>query len=139
MTIKEMFSAENMKQFLSYFGVGGASALVEWAVFTVLETRLNTPYLLATLIAFVFSTTANWILGRLFTFRKSSYREKRLKEAALVFLVSGVGLIFNLLLMYLFVDMIGMNTHLLKTCAKILATGIVFLWNFLSRKLWIYK
>ncbi len=134
-----MFSVENIKQFLSYFGVGGTSALVEWVVFTLFETQLNTPYLIATLIAFVFSTTANWILGRLFTFRKSKYNKTRLKEAALVFLVSAVGLAFNLLLMFLFVDMIGMNTHLLKTGAKILATGIVFLWNFLSRKLWIYK
>lgn len=42
-------------------------------------------------------------------------------------------------LMYLFVSVLGMKTDLLKTAAKILATGIVFIWNYLSRKLWIYK
>lgn len=137
--MRQLFTAKNIRQFLSYFGVGGVSALVEWAMFTLLETVLGLPYLLATVLAFFVSTTANWILGRIFTFRESSYQGKRLKEAALVFLVSAVGLGFNLLLMYLFVDVVGMNTHLLKTAAKILSTGIVFLWNFFSRKLWIYR
>ena len=135
----KMFSKKNIKQFLSYFGVGGVSALVEWAVFSLLEYLFDMPYLLATILAFIFSTTTNWFLGRTFTFRESAYKEKRGKEIFLVFLVSAIGLGFNLLLMYLFVDVIGMNTNWLKTVAKILSTGIVFIWNFLSRKLWIYK
>ena len=135
----KMFSKKNIKQFLSYFGVGGVSALVEWAVFSLLEYLFDMPYLLATILAFIFSTTTNWFLGRTFTFRESAYKEKRGKEIFLVFLVSAIGLGFNLLLMYLFVDVIGMNTNLLKTVAKILSTGIVFIWNFLSRKLWIYR
>ena len=135
----KMFSKKNIRQFLSYFGVGGVSALVEWAVFSLLEYLFDMPYLLATILAFIFSTTTNWFLGRTFTFRESAYKEKRGKEIFLVFLVSAIGLGFNLLLMYLFVDVIGMNTNLLKTIAKILSTGIVFIWNFLSRKLWIYK
>ena len=135
----KMFSKKNIRQFLSYFGVGGVSALVEWAVFSLLEYLFDMPYLLATILAFIFSTTTNWFLGRTFTFRESAYKEKRGKEIFLVFLVSAIGLGFNLLLMYLFVDVIGMNTNLLKTIAKILSTGIVFIWNFLSRKLWIYR
>lgn len=135
----KMLTAKGIKQFLSYFGVGGVSALVEWAVFSLLEYLLDMPYLLATILAFIFSTTTNWFLGRTFTFKESAYKDKKAKEIFLVFLVSAIGLGFNLLLMYLFVDVFGMNTNLLKTIAKILSTGIVFIWNFLSRKLWIYK
>lgn len=134
-----IFSSKNVKQFLSYFGVGGVSALVEWGVFSLLEYLLNMPYLVAAIFAFIVSTTTNWYLGRIFIFKVSSYTDKRTKELFLVFLVSAIGLGFNLLLMYLFVDVIGMNTNLLKTIAKVLATGIVFIWNYLSRKLWIYK
>ena len=137
--MKQLLTAENLKQFLSYFGVGGVSALVEWAVFSLLESGLGLPYLLATVLAFLVSTTVNWLLGRTFTFRQSAYTEKRGKEALLVFLVSGIGLLFNLLLMALFVEVFGLNTHLLKTVAKILSTGIVFLWNFCARKFWIYR
>ena len=135
----KMLTAKGIKQFLSYFGVGGVSALVEWAVFSLLEYLLDMPYLLATILAFIFSTTTNWFLGRTFTFKESAYKDKKAKEIFLVFLVSAIGLGFNLLLMYLFVDVFGMNTNLLKTIAKILSTGIVFIWNFLSRKLWIYR
>lgn len=135
----KMLTSKGIKQFLSYFGVGGISALVEWAVFSLLEYLLDMPYLLATILAFIFSTTTNWFLGRTFTFKESAYKDKKAKEIFLVFLVSAIGLGFNLLLMYLFVDVFGMNTNLLKTIAKILSTGIVFIWNFLSRKLWIYR
>lgn len=137
--MKKLFSPKNIRQFLSYFGVGGASALVEWAVFSLLEYLLDLPYLAATALAFLFSTTANWFLGRTFTFRDSAYQNRRGKELALVFLVSGVGLGFNMLLMYLFVSVLGMDTNLLKTAAKVMSTGIVFAWNFLARKFLIYR
>ena len=91
------------------------------------------------MIAFVVATFANWYLGSIFTFKNSAYKNQKTKEISLVFLVSAIGLGFNLLLMYLFVDVVGMNAGLLKTAAKILATGIVFIWNYLSRKLWVYR
>ena len=137
--MKGLFSSKSVKQFISYFCVGGVSALVEWIVFSLLEYLLDVPYLLATILAFLVSTTANWFLGRTFTFKDSAYQEKKEKEAFLVFLVSAIGLAFNLILMYLFVELFGMDTNLLKTAAKILATGLVFIWNFLSRKYWIYR
>ena len=137
--MQKLLSAKTVRQFLSYFCVGGVAALVEWSVFSLLEYLLDLQYLLATVLAFLVSTMVNWILGRTFTFKNSAYQRKKTKEAVLVFAVSAVGLVFNLLLMVLFVDVIGMNTNFLKTLAKILATGIVFIWNFLSRKLWIYK
>lgn len=136
--MSNIFSSKNIKQFLSYFGVGGAAALVEWATFFLMD-RIGVPYLIATIIAFIVATFVNWYLGRAFTFRDSAYKNKKGKEIILVFFVSAIGLGFNLLLMYLFVDVIGMNTNLLKTVAKVIATGIVFIWNFLSRKLWIYN
>ena len=137
--MQNLLSAKTVRQFLSYFCVGGVAALVEWSVFSLLEYLLDLPYLLATVLAFLVSTTVNWILGRTFTFKNSTYQKKKTKEAFLVFAVSAVGLVFNLLLMVLFVDVIGMSTNFLKTVAKVLATGIVFIWNYLSRKLWIYK
>ena len=54
----KMLTSKGIKQFLSYFGVGGVSALVEWAVFSLLEYLLDMPYLLATILAFIFSTTS---------------------------------------------------------------------------------
>ena len=134
-----MFDKKNIKQFFSYFCVGGVSALVEWTLFFLIEYFWNLQYLLAVFISFIFSTTVNYFLGRTFTFKSSSYEKKKVKEFLFVFGVSALGLLFNFILMYIFVDIVGMNTNLLKTVAKICSTGIVFLWNFLSRKFLIYK
>lgn len=137
--MRQIFSSKSMRQFFSYFGVGGISALVEWTVFSALEYLLDLPYLLATVMAFFVSTATNWFLGRKFTFKDSGYKGKKLTEIVLVFFVSAIGLVFNLALMYMFVSVLKMNTNLLKSVAKVLSTGIVFIWNFLSRKLWIYR
>lgn len=129
-----------MRQFLSYFGVGGVSAIVEWAVFSFLIYYFNIPYMFAATFSFVVSTTTNWYLGKKITFKESkAYKGKTSKEVFLVFFVSAIGLGFNLILMYWFVDILGMASNMLKTVAKIVSTGIVFMWNYLSRKLWVYK
>lgn len=134
-----LITSKNVRQFLSYFAVGGASAVVEWVIFFLLGRLLTLPYLSATALAFVFSTTANWFLGRTFTFRGADLGKNKSKEILQVFGVSAIGLLGNLALMYVFVSVLGMNTELLKTTAKILSTGIVFIWNFLIRKFWIYR
>jgi len=129
-----------VRQFVSYFFVGGVAAMVEWVLFTLFANVLNIHYIFATCLAFIFSTSANWILGRLWAFRDNkSYENKRVKEIFLVFTVSTVGLLFNMGLMFLFVTVLGLDSAVLKTVSKIAATGIVFFWNFLVRRYLIYK
>lgn len=137
--MRRLFSRKSMRQFISYFWVGGTAALVEWCSFFLLTHFAGMQYLVATVTAFILSTTVNWVLGRVFTFRNSLYANRRLQELLLVFTVSAIGLGFNLVLMFLFVDVLRMQTDFLKTVAKIVATGIVFVWNFLARKMFIYK
>ena len=121
-------SRDNIKQFISYFFVGGVAAIVEWVMFFVFANVLNVHYFVSTVIAFIFSTTANWILGRITTFKdNTSYKDKKAKEAVLIFVVSAIGLVFNLILMYLFVTVFGFNGKIGSTCSKIAATGIVFI------------
>ena len=137
--MKKFLSELNIRQFLSYFVVGGIAALTEWIGFFLLVSFTTMPYLAATVIAFLVSTTVNWYLGRTFTFKNSRYNENKVKEIFLVFLVSAVGLGLNLVLMYIFVTGLDMSTTLLKTTAKIISTGLAFAWNYLSRKIFIYK
>lgn len=129
-----------IRQFLSYFCVGGIAAIVEWVMFALFANALGINYIVSTVAAFFFSTTVNLILGKLWTFRDSHvYNDNRKTETILVFGVSAVGLFFNMALMYLFVSVMRMDTAMLKTLSKIAATGIVFIWNFLIRKLVIYR
>lgn len=137
--IKKLLSSKSVRQFISYFGVGGAAALVEWVAFYLFASVLRIQYLLATALAFILSTTANWFLGRVFTFKDSAYKDKKVREITLVFTVSAIGLLFNMGLMYLFVTVLKMDTDILKVVSKVLASGIVFVWNYLARKCFIYR
>lgn len=135
-----ILSKKNLMQFISYFFVGGCAAIVEWIMFFVFASLCGLQYLLSTFLAFIFSTTANLILGRIWTFKQSErFSNNRLRETVEIFVVSAIGLLFNLGLMYLFVNVLGLDTDFLMTVSKIIATGIVFIWNFLIRKLVIYR
>ena len=130
---------KSIKQFFSYFFIGGIAALVEWGMFFVFSNLLHIYYQGATVLAFLFSTITNWWLGRTFTFKDSAYQSKKQKEFILIFGVSAIGLFLNMILMYLWVSLLGMNTDLKKMIGKVAATGMVFFWNFFIRKYVVYR
>lgn len=137
----EMDKLKNLfLQLISYFFVGGIAAIVEWLCFYLFANVWHIFYLYATCLAFLFSTSVNYLLGRVWTFKNNeSYHEKRVEEVLKVFGVSAIGLLFNVILMYLFVGLLKMDTAFLNSVSKILATGLVFIWNFLARRFWVYK
>lgn len=138
--MKKLLAIPFVKQFCSYFLVGGVSAIIEWILFAVFSNVVGINYILATCLAFVFSTTANWYLGKIWTFKENKkYEDEKTKEVVLVFAVSGIGLLMNMGLMFVFVDILGLGTSVLKTLSKVAATGIVFIWNFFIRKFFIYR
>jgi len=122
---------EAFKQFALYLVVGGIATVVEWACFWVFNHWMH--YTLATALAFVVSTFANWLAGRLLVFKKSD--QSLLAELAQIYGTSIVGLLMNLAIMWIAVEQFGVQ----EMIAKIIATGIVFFWNFFVRKLLIYK
>lgn len=124
-----------MRQLCSYLVVGGTAALVEWLSFGISNEMLGIHYMIATVIAFIIATFVNWILGRVMTFRDSCKDRGIWKDLLSVYSVSVFGLGFNMILMFIFVQKI----LLYAMPAKILATGLVFIWNFMARKILIYK
>ncbi len=122
---------EEIKKFISYFMVGGMAAIVEWVSFAIFNSFSD--YIVATIVAFILATTANYFLGKAMTFK--DYKKSN-KDVIAVFLVSFVGLILNILLMKLFVGILKFPYEMI---AKIICTGLVFMWNYISRRLFIYK
>lgn len=133
--MSQMDNARFARQFASYVVVGGLAALVEWVSYFVFDDFLSIGYLLATMLSFLLATFANYVLGRKLTFKNSQAAMSKTKEVSAVYLVSAVGLLLNIVLMFLFVQAIGLPGLL----SKIIATGLVFFWNFLARKFWIYR
>ena len=125
-----------------YLFVGGTAALVEWALFYIFLNYVLNSFglgltalaMAATLLAFCLATLYHYFLGNVLVFDSGS-RYERSKELSLVFLVSIMGLAFNLLLMYIFVTFLGWQPML----SKVLTSCIVVVWNYLSRKKWIFR
>lgn len=127
-----------------YLFVGGSAALFEWAMFYLFFTGFTelsvfhmeiVTVLVATTLAFAVSTMYHYILCNIFVFDSGS-RYKRGKEVSLVFLVSIIGLGWNLLLMWIFTSKALLGLH--PMVSKIMASAIVTVWNYLSRKKWIF-
>lgn len=135
---------EYMKLFM-YLLVGGSAALLEWGLFYMIFQGLSAAafftvqtqnVLAATTLAFSLSTLYHYILCNVFVFDSGS-RYERGKEVSLVFLVSVIGLGWNLLLMWIFTSPVLLGLPPLP--AKIMASAIVTAWNYLSRKKWIFE
>ena len=124
---------KSLKQFVLYGIVGGLATVVEWLTFYLFSEKLEIQYLIATVLAFIISTFANWLFGRLILFKGNE--KGVIRELVQIYLTSIIGLLLNLIIMYCTVELLHLNTML----AKVIATGIVFFWNFLIRKYAIYK
>ena len=122
---------KEISKFISYFFVGGMAAIVEWISFAIVNNFLN--YMISTIIAFILATTANYFLGKHMTFK--NYKQSK-KDAIKVFIVSGIGLLLNMLFMHIQIEMIHVSIEII---AKVISTGLVFIWNYISRRIFVYK
>ena len=116
-----------------YLIVGALATVVEWGAFYVFDLIFGIHYTFSTALAFVLSTFANWLFGRLILFKKKT--QNIAGEIFKIYLISVLGLLMNIAIMFVAVEKIGIHDMI----SKIISTGIVFIWNFLVRKLWIYK
>lgn len=139
--------------------VGGTATLVDYLVFWVFDGLLFPLFLrqqtvalvLATALGFCVGLLVNWILSVTFVFRHvKDEKEARSKKSFVMFAVIGViGLIITelgiLVLVAIFPDItLFGQTQLFGTLwkkwiAKIIMTGLVLIWNYLGRKIFIFK
>lgn len=119
-----------IKQIMRFGVVGVISFLIDYGILYVLTEKANIYYLLSAGISFTVSVVINYLLSMSWVFKSNKKRGK--KEEFIIFLVLSLGgLLLNQVMMYVFVDY--MNVYYLL--AKIVATAIVMIYNFISRKL----
>lgn len=123
-----------MQGLFGYLIVGGLATIVEWVGFWLFSEKIGIAYLLATTFAFAISTFANWLFGRLLVFR-GKQNQALLREILSIYLASIVGLLLNLIIMFVLVQLFAIA----KMPAKVIATILVFAYNYLIRKLVIYR
>ena len=113
--------------------MGGAAACVDIGLFMLFAQGLGLPYLRVAAASFVAATLVNYFLSVRFVF-VSGARFTRRWEMLLVFVVSAIGLAINQLILAACVEM----AHAPLLVAKLAATGVVFFWNYLARRLFVF-
>jgi putative flippase GtrA len=106
---------------------------VDISLFMVFTKYLGLPYLRVAAGTFVIATLVNYWLSVRFVF-VSGKRFTRRWEVVLVFAVSAVGLALNQAILLVCID--GWGFPLLA--AKVTATGIVFFWNYVARRHFVF-
>lgn len=100
--------------------------------------RVGEPSTLATVIGtgmgFCVSLIANYLLSILFVYEEKG-NSKTVKGAVLFAILSAIGLLINMVGMWLGFDICGINEWIVK----ILVTLVVLVYNYLSRKFIIFK
>jgi putative flippase GtrA len=113
--------------------VGGVAACVDIGLFVLGTSVFDLPYLRVNIVSFMVATLVNYFLSVRIVFVSRSRFRKRW-EILLVFVVSTIGLGLNQLILAAGVEMAGLP----KLAAKLVATGVVFSWNYLARRFIVF-
>jgi putative flippase GtrA len=121
-------------EFNRYIVAGGIAFGVDFSALVFFKETLNIHYLWASGWAFILGAITAYILNIKWVFSIRRFNRKRV-EFSLFLLIGVIGLLLNQLGMYLFVSFFAVN----YVMAKIFTTIIVFLVNFISRKLILFS
>ena len=133
-------------EIIRFLIAGGAAFAVELGALILLKEKLGLDTLAATPAAFILSVIVNYLICVLWVFPGA--REQNRKKQAAFLLTSAVGLLLNEILMFLFRAAWGEETVLFRLFSfavslyvlnKILATGIVMIWNYFTKRYILMK
>jgi putative flippase GtrA len=138
---------DNFFEFVRYAIVGGIAALVDMAtnyamLFYILGATKDDRWQVTLSVAagFVVGIVVNFVLANTFVFRSSEQRKRGMTAGAFVIyaVVGVVGLGLSVVLTLAGTYFIGEEGvwYVLLTCA---VKGIVLIWNYLGRKIFVYR
>ena len=123
-----------MEQIIKFGFVGFLCFFIDYGVMVVLADRFGRDYRVSCGISFTVSVIVNYILSVTFVF-ETDKKKNRSGEFVIFVVLSLIGLAINEACMWLSVEFLGIHYKL----SKIGATGVVMVYNFISRKIFIEK
>lgn len=122
-----------IEQIFKFGIVGVIAAIIDFGTLFILTTFLDTYYLLSAAIAYILSTVFNYIASMQYVFVSKFDKSEKNKEFLIFVILSVIGLAINELIMWFFVE--EFNLHYILS--KVIATIIVMVWNFITRKMFL--
>ncbi len=123
--------------------VGGVAFLVDMLLLIVLKELGNASTLLSATLSFIIGTLVNYLLSTYWAYSSTNI-ENGAVRLLMFTAISAVGLLLNNLIILFFDKHVTIGGAIGKlipayVIGKVVATMIVFFWNFTARKLLIYR
>ncbi len=122
-----------LSQIIKFGGVGALCTVIDFVVLHILTEYVGVHVLISAAAAFSVSVVINYYLSVKLVFDVSD--GGRTKKFILFIIFSVIGLIITEIIMKIGVDIFTLNYILVK----VISTGIVMVFNFITRKLFLEK
>ena len=120
-------------QIIKFVIVGGIATIIDFAVFFVLHDVLNVSTLPSNFVSFSISVIYNYIASVKWVFDVKKDNPK--KQFAIFMVLSIFGLLLNTIIVYIIIDIFNWWSLI----GKVMATSIVMVFNFVTRKIFLEK
>lgn len=128
-----MISQSLVLKFIKFCVVGFSGMVIDFGTTWLLKEKIGANKYIANSTGFILAATSNYIWNRFWTFQ--SENEHITSEYLTFIIISVAGLVLNNLLIYFFTDKMKFNFYF----SKLIAIGVVTLWNFIMNFLITFK
>jgi len=120
-------------KFIKFCAVGFSGMFLDFGITWILKEKFKINKYISNSIGFILAATSNYMLNRYWTFHSGN---KQVATEYLSFmLIALAGLSINNLVIFLLNDKLKLNFYF----AKVLAVGVVTIWNFGMNYLFTFK
>lgn len=121
------------KEIINYLIFGGLTTLISIITYALFAKVFHIDYLISNILSWIIAVLFAYITNKIFVFESKS--KKNIKEITSFFFFRVVSLIMEMVILYIFVDML----HIDDLVTKIIAQIIVIVSNYVFSKLFIFK
>ncbi|MDZ7627764.1 MAG: GtrA family protein [Parvularculaceae bacterium] len=119
---------------LTRFGsVGAIATAIDFGIFAALFHVAGLPVTAANFVSYATSLLANFYLNRRWTFRQKPGAKVAALQGGRFLVVNAVGLLLSTAIV------IRLSDILPALWAKILSVPVVFVWNYMCAKYWVFR
>lgn len=124
-----------IKQLIKFGITGIICFVIDFVIYVIIINLFKMFYIIAGAVSFIISTVVNYYLSSRFVFEMDNNHPTR--NLIIFWLLSVSSLLFHELILYIFGTLVFHDEHYMLS--KILTTGVVMCYNFITRKLILDK
>ena len=122
------------KRLSKFSCVGGLNTLIDFGIFSLLNSLLGINYIISQVISYSSGTLNSFILNKFWTFKDTKTNKKTTKEIIQFIVVNSASLGVSLIGLSILLKNNSMNSFIAKIISMVLAQVV----NFLGYRFWVF-